>query len=566
MKKNGVIHDALRLYLFPYSLTHHASAWFDRLPKNSIHTFEEMVSKFLSKYFPHSMVTKLRNDISNFQQLPDEFLFEAWERCKLLIDWCPNHNMLLVTQIDAFYNGLTLRHPDTINAAVGAERGESSRSTTFSSPKIAARTKKMDGMSTAILRMFQSSQQVNVVNPSCNTCGDPHHYSEYQAAGGYTQDVYAAAVSYNGREDIKVITTRSGMTLAGPSVPSPPSYSFKEDLLTNKEKLFEMANTPLNKSCSTVLLKKLLEKLRDTGDFLFHKLMLHELTPTRMTLELATRSIAYPAGIAEDVNIQVGKFTFPADFIVVDYDIGPRETDTFLSLDDSIPPDIDNGIYDSKGNILFLEELLDDDPTSDLPLHLPVFAINENEKIKSSIEDPPDLELKDLPPHLEIFQRCMVAIFHDMIEKTLEVFMDDFSVFDDSSFLSHLDMMLKRCEDTNLVLNWENAISWSNRALSSAIRSLKVQDAKVGLLRWIRLLQKFDIEIRDKKGAENLAADHLSRLENPPQWDLVGMKINGNFQHESLNMISLNPDDEPPWFADIVNYLVGNVLVKGMSS
>ncbi|GKE85154.1 reverse transcriptase domain-containing protein [Tanacetum coccineum] len=55
------------------------------------------------------------------------------------------------------------------------------------------------------------------------------------------------------------------------------------------------------------------------------------------------------------------------------------------------------------------------------------------------------------------FQRCMVAIFHDMIEKTIEVFMDDFLVFGDSfsSCLSHLDMMLKQCEDTNLVLNWE---------------------------------------------------------------------------------------------------------------
>ncbi|GKD67641.1 reverse transcriptase domain-containing protein [Tanacetum coccineum] len=55
------------------------------------------------------------------------------------------------------------------------------------------------------------------------------------------------------------------------------------------------------------------------------------------------------------------------------------------------------------------------------------------------------------------FQRCMVAIFHDMIEKSMEVFMDDFSVFGDSfsSCLSHLDMMLKRCEDINLILNWE---------------------------------------------------------------------------------------------------------------
>ncbi|GJS99978.1 reverse transcriptase domain-containing protein [Tanacetum coccineum] len=77
MKQNGVINDALRLYLFPYSLTHHATTWFDCLLNNSIHTFEEMVSKFLSKYLPPSMVTKLRNDISNFRQLPDESLFET---------------------------------------------------------------------------------------------------------------------------------------------------------------------------------------------------------------------------------------------------------------------------------------------------------------------------------------------------------------------------------------------------------------------------------------------------------------------------------------------------------
>ncbi|GJZ38160.1 hypothetical protein Tco_0584351 [Tanacetum coccineum] len=60
------------------------------------------------------------------------------------------------------------------------------------------------------------------------------------------------------------------------------------------------------------------------------------------------------------------------------------------------------------------------------------------------------------------FQRCMMAIFHDMIENTMEVFMDDFSVFGNSfsMYLTNLDKMLKRCEDTNLALNWEKAISW----------------------------------------------------------------------------------------------------------
>ncbi|GJY42986.1 reverse transcriptase domain-containing protein [Tanacetum coccineum] len=119
MKQNGVSDDALHLSLFAYFLTHHATAWYDRLPRNSIQSFDDMMMKFLSKYFPSSMVTKLRNEITKFRQDPNKSLFEACERYKLSIDWCPNHNMLLVTQIDTFYNGLTLRHRDTINVAAG---------------------------------------------------------------------------------------------------------------------------------------------------------------------------------------------------------------------------------------------------------------------------------------------------------------------------------------------------------------------------------------------------------------------------------------------------------------
>nr|GEX80658.1 reverse transcriptase domain-containing protein [Tanacetum cinerariifolium] len=68
IKVNGVTDDALRLYLFPHSLTHHATSWFDRLPRNSINTFEQIAKIFLGKYFPLSMVTKLRNEITNFRQ------------------------------------------------------------------------------------------------------------------------------------------------------------------------------------------------------------------------------------------------------------------------------------------------------------------------------------------------------------------------------------------------------------------------------------------------------------------------------------------------------------------
>ncbi|GJQ98353.1 reverse transcriptase domain-containing protein [Tanacetum coccineum] len=294
------------------------------------------------------------------------------------------------------------------------------------------------------------------------------------------------------------------------------------------------------------------------------------------------------------------------------------------------------------------------------------------------------------------FQRCMMVIFHDMIKKTMEVFMDDFSVFGDSfdSCLSNLEKMLKRCEDTNLsgievdrakvdviaklphpttvkgvrsfldplltlleketpfvfskdcidafqtlkkklteapilvVPDWnlpfelmcdasDFAIGavlgqqkmkhfqpihyasktmteaqihytttekemlavvyafekfWPYLVLSKSIvytdhSALKYlmnkQDAKPRLLRWVLLLQEFDITIRDKKGSENLAADHLSRLENPHKDVLENKDINEHFPLETLGVIS---SESTPWFADYANYHAGNFIIKGMST
>ncbi|GJT77436.1 reverse transcriptase domain-containing protein, partial [Tanacetum coccineum] len=95
---------------------------------------------------------------------------------------------------------------------------------------------------------------------------------------------------------------------------------------------------------------------------------------------------------------------------------------------------------------------------------------------------------------------------------------------------------------------------------------LAKQDAKPRLLRWILLLQEFDVVIRDKKGAENLAADHLSRLENPHQSELEKKEIIETFPLETLGMVTFRGDDNAPWFADFANYHAGNFVIKGMSS
>ncbi|GJW91094.1 reverse transcriptase domain-containing protein [Tanacetum coccineum] len=95
---------------------------------------------------------------------------------------------------------------------------------------------------------------------------------------------------------------------------------------------------------------------------------------------------------------------------------------------------------------------------------------------------------------------------------------------------------------------------------------LAKQDANSRLLRWILLLQEFDVIIRDKKIAENLVADHLSRLENPHQGDLEKKEIIETFPLETPRMISFHGDSSTSWFADIANYHAGNFVVKGMSS
>ncbi|GKD23294.1 reverse transcriptase domain-containing protein [Tanacetum coccineum] len=257
----------------------------------------------------------------------------------------------------------------------------------------------------------------------------------------------------------------------------------------------------------------------------------------------------------------------------------------------------------------------------------------------------------------------MMPIFHDMIKETMEVFMDDFLVFGDSfsSWFSHLAEMLKRCEDTNLVLNWKKChfmvkegivlghkISKSGIEVDKAkvdviaklphptsvkgVRSavlgqrktkhfqpihyvsktmtdaqahymttekellavvyafekfrpylvlsktivytdhstlkylLAKQDAKPRLIRWILLLQEFDVIIHNKKGAENLAADHLSRLENPHQSDIEKKEITETFPLETLGMVTFRGNSSTPWVVDIANYHAGNFIVKGMSS
>nr|GEX88665.1 hypothetical protein [Tanacetum cinerariifolium] len=458
--------------------------------------------------------------------------------------------------------------------------------------------------------------------------------------------------------ELDVLRTQTKPTISYPSsfvdalLLMPKFSSTIKSLLANKDKLFELAKVPLNGNCSAMLLKKLPEKLGDP-----------ELTPTRMTLELADRSITRSKGVAEDVFVKVGKFHFPTDFVVVDFEADPRvplilgrsflrtvralidvyEEEITLRVDvvdiacEEFVQDVLDFQYNPKSRspTLVFNDLISESDSIKVPIvknSSPTFTpFGEKSKEKSSVEEPPELKLKELPSHLEYvfledsnklpviiaknlkvdeketlinvfkshkqtiawkisdikgidprfcthkilieddykpaiqsqrrvnpkihdviqkeviklldacmiypisdsqwvspihyvpkkgcmtvvanenneliptrlvtgwrvcidyrklndatrkdhfplpfmdqmlerlagnefycfldgtFQRCMMSIFHDMIEKTIEVFMDNFLVFGDSfsSCLTNLDKMLNRCEETNLVLNWE---------------------------------------------------------------------------------------------------------------
>nr|GEV82395.1 DNA-directed DNA polymerase [Tanacetum cinerariifolium] len=233
----------------------------------------------------------------------------------------------------------------------------------------------------------------------------------------------------------------------------PKSASTIKSLLINKDKLFELAKIHLNDNYSVMLLKKLLEKLGDPSKFLipcnfsgmdvchaladlgasinlmplsiWKNLSLPELTFTRMTLELVDGSITRPKGVAEDVFVKVEKFHFQTDFIVVDFKADPRvplilgrsflrtgralidvygEEITLLVNDKAVTFNLNqttrySSTYDDLlGDICLIEKLLNNDP-----FQLPPMDLKQGEvvKAKSSIEEPPKLELKDLPSHLE---------------------------------------------------------------------------------------------------------------------------------------------------------------------
>ncbi|GJR79750.1 reverse transcriptase domain-containing protein [Tanacetum coccineum] len=88
-------------------------------PPRSIQTWDDLVSKFINKFFPPSKTTNLRNEITRFQQRFDETFYEAWDRFNDLLRACPHHGFSELHQLDTFYNALNSNDQDSLNSAAG---------------------------------------------------------------------------------------------------------------------------------------------------------------------------------------------------------------------------------------------------------------------------------------------------------------------------------------------------------------------------------------------------------------------------------------------------------------
>nr|GEW35240.1 reverse transcriptase domain-containing protein [Tanacetum cinerariifolium] len=653
-----VPNDVIKLMMFPYSLEGSASVWYDKEPPNSILTWEDL-------------------------SVPPPRIYEV----------SPNRT---------FYNGLNYNDQDSLNAAAGGNflskttrealqiienkskvrysriKPNVYRMNTTSRENTSKTNDRIDKLVDQILTLVAifakkvvTPALVKAVEESCVTCGGNHAYYNFSNTDSNQPSVYAATGTYN-----QAPQNRASNYMA------PPGFAPVQND-SQIDKLFELAKIPLNENFSTILLKKLPEKLRDPGKFLipcdfpgmdvchaladldasinlmplfiWKKLSLPEPTPTRMTLELADRSNTRPKESSKTFSSKWGSFTFWPIFVVVDFEADPlvplilgrfflrtgraliyvygeeiilrvndeavtfnlNQTTRYSSTYDDLSVNRIDIIHVAREeyaqDILgFSKNYLGGNPTSTFepiisesspsltPFEGSDFILEEIEaylkdesispeighadfKAKSLIEEPPELELKDLPSHLEYAylegadklpviiakdlkdnekeallkelkshkreiawkitdikgidprfcthkilmeedykpavqsQRrvspkihevikkeviklldarmiysisdsswCMMVTFHDMIEKTMEVFMVDFLVFGDSfsSCLSHLDTMLQQCEDTNLVLNWKKCHFMVKEGIVLKIskNGLEIDRAKVNVI------------------------------------------------------------------------------------
>nr|GEV11184.1 reverse transcriptase domain-containing protein [Tanacetum cinerariifolium] len=530
---------------------------------------------------------------------------EAWERFKEMLRQCPHHGFSELHQINTFYNGLNEHEQDSLNATAGRNllrktpqdaliiienksKVRYSRNkpvsfkadlkaittqsgVTLAGPSVSPPLSKEVNQETKTIRDQELTESTNnvphlVVQPSpvstsfsiISSSKIPEVTKDMVQPS--TKNIQPLVAQTQVPIDEPIVAPKPKPTIPYPSRANKQKLHEKDDmlalnfveifrnlhfelsftdallhmpkfglvfksLLNNKEKLFDLATTSVNKNCSTVILKKLPEKLRDPGKFLipcdFPELdeSCEEYAQEFLGFSDNSKS-GSPTPVSDPIISSSSTLFTPfegSNFIL-------EEIETLLQNPDELC-DLDDDYYDREGDIIYLKKLLNEDPSVNLP---PVKTRDLKQvdvtMTKPLIEEPPKLELKELLSHLEY---------------TLKKKLTEAPILVVPDWNLPFELM---CDASDFAIG---AVLGQLYTDHSALRYLlSKQYAKPRLLWWVLLIQEFDIIIHDKKGTENLAADHLSRLENPYKDVLENKDINENFPLETLGKIS---SERTPW-------------------
>nr|GEV09314.1 reverse transcriptase domain-containing protein [Tanacetum cinerariifolium] len=562
--------------------------WYEKEPPNSILTWDDLINKFVNQFFPPSKTTHLKNEISRFTQRFEETFGEAWERFKEMLRACPHNGFSELTQIDTFYNGLNEQDQGSLNVAVGGNllskttrealkinENESkvrysrckwnvsrvNMNSRESSSKTDDRIDKLADQNLNLVEIVNKQvitpATVKAIEKSCVICGGAHDYYDCIATDS-NQSSVCAATDFKTDPRVPLILGRSflrtGLALIDVYGEEITLRVNDESVTFNHNQTMRYSSTYNDNSVNRIeVIDIAYEKYaQDVLDFKYNSKSGNPTLVSNPSLSKETKNEFCKEPIVKSSSPTLTPFG-ESDFLL-------EEIEDFLK-DESIPTGIEDSYYNPEGDVLYLEKLLNEDPSQLPPTDL---KQAEETNAKSSIEEPritvdrAKVDVIAKLPHpttvkgvmsflghagfyrrfIQDFSKIARPMTHLLEKETLFVFSKD--------CIDAFETLKKKLTEAPILVvpDWNLPFQLMCDACDFAIDHsafkylLSKQDAKLKLLRWVLLLQEFDITIRDKNGLKNLATDHLSRLENPHKDVFKNKDINENFPLENLGSLS----------------------------
>ncbi|GKC36229.1 reverse transcriptase domain-containing protein, partial [Tanacetum coccineum] len=576
---------SIKLMLFPFSLEGAARIWLEKEPPRSIQTWDDLVAKFINQFFPPSKMTNLRNEITNFKQRFDESFSEAWDRFKDLLRACPHHGFSELHQLDTFYNALNVNDQDSLNSAAGGNFLD--KRPADCSSIIESKSKVRHSRSKAIVAKVSTSASTSGVSPDVAelkdmvralllereiyvqlplrksvakvlfTCGGGPHILTMNAdprvpliLGRPFLRTARALIDVHGekmtlRHDDQSVTFKVGDT---------KNFSYNAIESVNKVDFIDIACEEYSQEILGI---------DDAECDPEEDILLLEAILNSEPLSPLPNHANYFPGVRKELKICEAKtgiskldweksYFMVKEGIVLGHKISKKGIEVDKAKIDVIAklphPTTVKGVRSFLGHAAFqtLKKKLTEAPILiapdwDLPFELMCDAsdfvigavLGQRHKKHFRSVHYASKTMNEAESHYTTTKKEMLAVVYAFEKFWSYLILNKSVVYTDHSALKYL---------------------------------FAKKDSKARLLRWVLLLQEFTFKVIDTKGAENLAADHLSRLENPYENVLDPKEVNEKFPLETLNMVTSRSDSSTPWFADYANYHAGNFIVKGMSS